>query len=44
VGEVGRDGGTKYADIDRRPERAEIAAAFDAARRAGLWRFDERWQ
>ena len=32
----------KYADIDRRPYRAELAAAYEAAREAGLWRFDER--
>jgi hypothetical protein len=34
----------KYAPIDRRPRRDEISAAFEAARRAGLWRFGERWQ
>jgi putative pyruvate formate lyase activating enzyme len=30
----------RYADINRRPLRAELDAAFDAARHAGLWRFD----
>ncbi len=32
----------KYSDIARRPHRAELAAAYRAARAAGLWRFDER--
>ncbi len=32
----------RYADIDRRPHRDEMQAAFAAARHAGLWRFDER--
>ena len=32
----------KYPDIDRRPYRAELDAAYEAAREAGLWRFDER--
>jgi putative pyruvate formate lyase activating enzyme len=32
----------RYDDIDRRPRPAELEAAFAAARRAGLWRFDER--
>ena len=32
----------RYADIDRRPTSDEIAAAYAAARDAGLWRFDER--
>jgi len=31
---------SRYADIARRPSPAELAAAFAAARRAGLWRFD----
>lgn len=35
-------GSDRYADIDRRPYRGEMTAAFAAARRAGLWRFDER--
>ncbi len=32
----------KYPDIDRQPYQAELAAAYEAAREAGLWRFDER--
>ncbi len=32
----------RYADINRRPLSSEMEAACDAARRAGLWRFDER--
>ncbi len=32
----------KYSDIDRQPYRAELHAAYEAAREAGLWRFDER--
>lgn len=42
VGEIARDGQPKYAEIGRRPWSEEIEAAHDAARRAGLWRFDER--
>lgn len=37
-------GNERYADIDRRPRHDEVAEAFAAARHAGLWRFDERWQ
>jgi putative pyruvate formate lyase activating enzyme len=36
-------GNPRYADVDRAPTRAEMAAAFAAAREAGLWRFDTRW-
>jgi putative pyruvate formate lyase activating enzyme len=32
----------KYPEIGRPPESREIEAAYEAARRAGLWRFDER--
>jgi uncharacterized Fe-S radical SAM superfamily protein PflX len=32
----------KYSDIDRQPYRAELDAAYEAAREAGLWRFNER--
>lgn len=32
----------KYPDIDRKPCQAELDAAYEAARQAGLWRFDER--
>ena len=37
-------GSPRYADIDRRLRREELTAAYAAARRAGLWRFDERWR
>ena len=41
VGRLSRDRAeTKYTDINRRPTGAEITMAFEAARRAGLWRFD----
>jgi putative pyruvate formate lyase activating enzyme len=43
IADAGRDAGQpRYADIDRAPRRDELAAAYDAARAAGLWRFDER--
>ena len=43
VGEITRDGApASYAEINRPPRRDEITRAYDAARRAGLWRFDER--
>lgn len=42
VGEAGRDGQPKYAEIGRRPLDLELQGAFDAAREVGLWRFDER--
>ncbi len=32
----------RYQDLDRCPGRPELAAAMTAARRAGLWRFDQR--
>jgi putative pyruvate formate lyase activating enzyme len=38
---AGRPANT-YPAIDRRPLAAELAAAYRAAREAGLWRFDER--
>jgi putative pyruvate formate lyase activating enzyme len=43
VGEKSKDGLGQYAEIDRRPSRSEIDDAYTAARKAGLWRFDERW-
>jgi putative pyruvate formate lyase activating enzyme len=43
VGRIARDGGRKHAEIDRGPARNELSAAYDAAREAGLWRFDQRW-
>jgi putative pyruvate formate lyase activating enzyme len=36
-------GAERYADIDRRPNQAEMEAAYRGAKDAGLWRFDERW-
>ncbi len=32
----------KYPEINRPPHQAELDAAYEAARKAGLWRFDER--
>ena len=43
VGQIARDGNGKYEEINRRPTGHEIPLTYDAARRAGLWRFDERW-
>jgi putative pyruvate formate lyase activating enzyme len=31
----------QYAEINRLPAPEEMAAAYQAAREAGLWRFDE---
>ena len=42
VGAIAKEGQKKYAEIDRRPSSGEIEMAYRAARRAGLWRFDER--
>jgi putative pyruvate formate lyase activating enzyme len=42
VGQAGRDGSAKYEAINRRPTTEEILRAYDAASRAGLWRFDQR--
>ena len=42
VGHTDQAGRSMYAEIDRCPTLDELAAAYDAARRAGLWRFDER--
>jgi len=42
VGEIAANGSVKYPEIRRRPTADEMAAAYAAARRAGLWRFDER--
>ena len=42
VGQIVRNGSAKYAQIDRVPQRVEMARAYAAARAAGLWRFDER--
>jgi putative pyruvate formate lyase activating enzyme len=42
VGQIAANGTVKFTQINRRPTRSEMEGAFDAARRAGLWRFDER--
>jgi len=42
VGEPDGAGGRLFQEIDRRPRAWEIEAAYEAARRAGLWRFDAR--
>jgi len=39
--QVGQSGG-KYDAINRRVSKSEMEATLSAARRAGLWRFDER--
>ena len=39
----GAGGEPRYREIDRRPEREELSKAYEMARDAGLWRFDERW-
>ena len=38
----GAEGPPRYEGIDRCLEPGEIEAAYEAARKAGLWRFDER--
>jgi putative pyruvate formate lyase activating enzyme len=43
VGQITRKGEPRYAEINRRPGGNEMSQARDAAQRAGLWRFDERW-
>ena len=37
-----KEGAVPYPAINRPPTADEMAAAYDAARNAGLWRFDER--
>ena len=44
VGDIARNGEKKYVEIDFRPEPDELLHARQAAREAGLWRFDERWR
>ena len=34
----------RFADINRRPTRPELAQAEQMARHAGLWRLDDRWR
>ncbi len=40
--EIARDGGERYAGINRQPGSRELARAYAEARRAGRWRFDAR--
>ena len=42
VGTLAANGTPRHLDIARRPTAVEMEAAHAAARRAGLWRFDER--
>ena len=42
VGAIARDGRPGYVEIGLPPRPREMAAAFEAARVAGLWRFDAR--
>ncbi len=43
ITEIGRNAGAVcYAEINRPPSSVEIEATYQASRRAGLWRFDER--
>jgi putative pyruvate formate lyase activating enzyme len=42
VGQIGQNGNSRFLEIDRRPQPEEMLRAQGAARRAGLWRFDER--
>jgi uncharacterized Fe-S radical SAM superfamily protein PflX len=44
VGVIGGAGQVKYREINGHPAREEMLRAFESARGAGLWRFDERWQ
>ncbi len=43
VGKVDRHGRMRHTNVNRRPEQEELSHAYAAARRHGLWRFDERW-
>jgi putative pyruvate formate lyase activating enzyme len=42
VGQIAANGTVQYPELRRGPTPREMAAAYAAARRAGLWRFDER--
>jgi len=42
VGTPGRDGLVRFPEIGRTPTSRELVGAYEAARSAGLWRFDER--
>jgi putative pyruvate formate lyase activating enzyme len=43
VGQIAANGAVRYPELRRRPAPREMGSAREAARRAGLWRFDERW-
>jgi putative pyruvate formate lyase activating enzyme len=42
VGEPGNAGRSRFAEIDRQPRASELEAVRESARKAGLWRLDER--
>ena len=42
VGDIAANGTVRHPELRRRPTPREMEAAYAAARRAGLWRFDER--
>jgi putative pyruvate formate lyase activating enzyme len=42
VGQIASGGGRKYPEINCRTNAGALTAAYEAARTAGLWRFDER--
>jgi putative pyruvate formate lyase activating enzyme len=42
VGGIAANGTRRHPEIERGPHDHEMASAHDAARRAGLWRFDQR--
>ena len=42
VGEITQNGNTRFLEINRRSQPEETVRARSAARRAGLWRLDER--
>jgi putative pyruvate formate lyase activating enzyme len=42
VGQLTANGSLQYPELRRPPTPREMEAAYAAARRAGLWRFDER--
>ena len=43
VGKEVTNGKQRYGEIDRLPDDQDLAGAFERARSAGLWRFDDRW-
>jgi putative pyruvate formate lyase activating enzyme len=42
VGEPDGTGGARFEEVNRRPRSWEMDSVYEAARRAGLWRFDAR--